>query len=230
MKTNDDLPQQIKGSALWKEINDEEGYWVFDPLSNLYLTIEYEEDSAQWYFIQQDTRTGNWVAIDSVPTTYGLGRKVHPITTVAVDVDNTEATKGQHHSSYFKTGNIYSSAMTSTVMTVVAALTLANTSVPSRLAQGFFSKRPSGGPPSGLGGGPSGGGAAPPSMPPGGRGGGGGRGLPPVGPPGAPGGKLGGNLPDRFDGDCSRADEFMNAFNLYRLTNMDAEQMLNPMK
>ena len=98
-RTNNDLPQHIKGAALWKEIDDEEGYWVFDTLSNLYLLVEYEEDSAQWYFIQQDTRTGNWVAIDSVPTTYGLGRKVHPITTVAVDVDDTEATKGQHHSS-----------------------------------------------------------------------------------------------------------------------------------
>ena len=209
-RTDDDLPQHIKGSALWKEIKDEEGYLVFDTLSNLYLAIEYEEDSAQWYFIQQDSRTGNWVAIDSIPTTFGLGRKVHPVTTVAVDVDDTEATKGQHHSSYFKTGNIQSSVMTSTVTTAVAALTLANTSAPSRLAQGFFSKRPGGGPPSGLGRGPSGGGAAPPSMPPGGGGGGGGGGsggggLPPAGPPGAPvgGGKLGGNPPDKFDGDLS---------------------------
>ena len=185
----------------------------------------------QWYFIQQDSRTGNWVAIDSIPTTYRLGRKVHPITTVAIDVDDTEATKGQHYSSYFKTSNIQSSAMTSTVMTAAAALTLANTSAPVRLAQGFFSKRPGGGPPSRLGGGPSGGGAAPPSMPPGGGGGGRG-GLPPVGPPGAPGGggKLGRNPPDKFDGDHSRADKFMNTFNLYCLTNVDTEQMLNPMK
>ena len=62
-------------------------------------------------------------------------------------------------------------AMTSTVMTVAAALTLANMSAPSRLAQGFLSRRPGGGPPSGLGGGPSRGGAAPPSTPPGGGGG-----------------------------------------------------------
>ena len=68
-------------------------------------------------------------------------------------------------------------------------------------------------------------------MPPGGGGGGRG-GLPPTGPPGAPGGggKLGGNPPDEFDGDHSRADEFMNVFNLYCLTNVDAEQMLNLMK
>jgi hypothetical protein len=55
-------------------------------------------------------------------------------------------------------------------------------------------------------------------------------GLPPVVPPGAPGGKLGGNPPNKFNGDRSLADEFMNAFNLYRLTNIDTEQMLNPMK
>ena len=67
-RTDDDLPQHIKGSALWKEIDNEEGYWVFNTLSNLYPAIEYEEDSAQWYFIQQDSRTGNWVAINSVPT------------------------------------------------------------------------------------------------------------------------------------------------------------------
>jgi hypothetical protein len=142
-------------------------------------------------------------------------------------MDDTEATSGQYQSSYFKPGNTQSSAMTSTVTTAVAALTLANTSAPSRLAQNFFNRRPSSGPPGGSGGGPSGGGAPPP-VPPGGRGGG--VGLPPAVPPGAPGGKLGGNPPTKFNGDRSLADEFMNAFNLYHLTNVDAEQMLNPMK
>jgi hypothetical protein len=231
-RTDDNLPQHIKGVAVWKEIEDEEGYWVFDILSNTYLTIEYEETTRQWYFIRQDSRTNNWVAVDTVPSTYGLGRSVHPVTTVAVDADDTEATSGQYQSSYFKPGNIQSSAMTSTVTTAAAALTLANTSAPSRLAQNFFSRRPGGGPPGGSGGGPSGGGAPPP-VPPGGSGGGGGgggAGFPPVAPPGAPGGKLGGNPPDEFNGDHSLADEFMNAFNLYRLMNVDAEQMLNPMK
>jgi hypothetical protein len=53
----------------------------------------------------------------------------------------------------------------------------------------------------------------------------------PLLPPGAPGGKLVGNPPTEFNrGTAHLADEFMNAFNLYRLTNVDAEQMLNPMK
>jgi hypothetical protein len=236
-RTDNDLPQHIKGVAVWKEIEDEEGYWVFDLLSNTYLAIEYEEATRQWYFIRQDSRTNNWFAVDTVPSTYGLGRSVHPVTTVAVDADDTEATSGQYQSSYFKPGNIQSSAMTSAVTTAAAALTLANTSAPSRLAQNFFSRRPGGGPPGGSGGGPSGGGAPPPVPP--GSGGGGGRGggsrgggvvFPPVVPPGAPGGKLGGNPPNEFNGDRSLADEFMNAFNLYRLTNVDTEQMLNPMK
>ena len=44
-RIDDNLPQHIKGSALWKEIDNKEGYWVFNTLSNSYLTIEYEEDS-----------------------------------------------------------------------------------------------------------------------------------------------------------------------------------------
>jgi hypothetical protein len=233
-RTDDNLPQHIKGVAVWKEIEDEEGYWVFDILSTSYLAVEYEEATRQWYFIRQDSRTNNWVAVDTVPSTYGLGRSVNPVTTVAIDADDTEATKGQYQSSYFKPGNIQSSAMTSTVTTAAAALTLANTGAPSRLAQNFFSRRAP--PPSGGGGGgPFGG--APPAVPPGGgggggggSGGGGGGGLPPAAPPGAPGGKLGGNPPTEFSGDRSLADEFMNEFNLYRLTNVDAEQMINPMK
>jgi hypothetical protein len=84
-RTDDDLPQHIKGVAVWKEIEDKEGYWVFDILSNTYLAIEYEEATRQWYFIRQDSRTNNWIAVDTVPSTYGLGRSVHPVTTVAID-------------------------------------------------------------------------------------------------------------------------------------------------
>jgi hypothetical protein len=172
-RTDDDLPQHIKGVAVWKEVDDEEGYWVFDILSTSYLAIEYEEATKQWYFIRQDSRTNNWIAVDTVPSTYGLGRPVKPVTTVAVDAEDTTATSGQYQSSYFKTGNIQSSAMTSTVTTAAAALTLANTGAPSRLAQNFFSQRAP--PPSGGGGGgPFGG--APPAVPPGGGGGGGGGG------------------------------------------------------
>jgi hypothetical protein len=43
-------------------------------------------------------------------------------------------------------------------------------------------------------------------------------------------GKLGGNPPDIFNGDRAMVDQFMNQFNLYCITTLDAEQMINPMK
>ena len=77
---------------------------------------------------------------------------------------------------------------------------------------------PGGGPPGGGGGGggPPGGGGLFPAIAPGAAGGG--------------GGKLGGNPPRIFDRTCSEADTFMNEFNLYRLTNISADQVDNPMK
>ena len=72
----------------------------------------------------------------------------------------------------------------------------------------------SGGPP---GGGPPGGGGFSPAIIPGAAGGGG-------------GGRLGGNPPRIFDGNRSEADTFMNEFNLYRLTNIGADQVDIPMK
>jgi hypothetical protein len=50
-RTDDNLPQHIKGAAIWREIEDEEGYWVFDILSTAYLAVEYKEATGQWYFI-----------------------------------------------------------------------------------------------------------------------------------------------------------------------------------
>ncbi len=41
---------------------------------------------------------------------------------------------------------------------------------------------------------------------------------------------MGGNPPSDFDGNRALADAFINEFNLYRLSNIDAEQMINPMK
>ena len=47
---------------------------------------------------------------------------------------------------------------------------------------------------------------------------------------GGGGGKLGGNPPRIFDGTCSKANTFMNEFNLYHLTNIGVDQVDNPMK
>ena len=124
--------------------------------------------------------------------------------------------------------------------TTAAAITLAGTATTGTHSQFMgFSREgkgsmfpphvPGGGGPSGSGsGGPPGRGT------PGGGGGGppGGGGFFPAIAPGAGGGggKLGGNPPRIFDGTRSKADTFMNEFNLYHLTNIGVDQVDNPMK
>jgi hypothetical protein len=125
--------------------------------------------------------------------------------------------------------------------TAAAALTLAGTAAPKQVTS-FLGKgkTPAGQPPTG--GGPPGGsgGRGLPGGPPAGGGpfgppsGGtpGGGGMPGGGAPGGGGGngKLGGNPPNVFDGDRAMVNGFMNQFNLYHITNIDVEQMTNPMK
>src|SRR6266404_4913004 len=210
------------------------------PSCALHLTLLF----IKWYFIRQDPYNGQWNTEKLVPTFYGLGRdRIHPSTLQAADVDSSQAQKGQIHRT--QPSNITIQAGMATTMTVagtsatMATLTLANTTVPTGKLATFISRPCTGGgggnPP---GGGPPGGGfgGLPPAGPPGGGGPPGG--PPPAGPPGgstaAPGGggngKLGGNPPSEFDGDRSKANTFRNQFNLYRITNIDAEQMTNPMK
>ena len=112
-RTEDDLPQHVKGAARWHEENNEEGYWVFDLLSQEYKAIEYDEDTRQWYFIGQDTRTGHWVASGPVPSSYSLGRHsirlISNVSTILVD----DQTAGHTQSSLSKTGDLHSLAIMS---------------------------------------------------------------------------------------------------------------------
>ena len=65
----------------------------------------------------------------------------------------------------------------------------------------------------------------------GGEGGGGGGSSTGGAPPqGGGNGKLRGNLPLEFNGDHLLMDMFINEFNLYCITNIDADQMVNLMK
>ena len=73
--TEDILPSYIKGAALFDEVDGKEGLWVFNALSSDYLAVEYDEDKNQWYFIDQDSHTGNWITTDIVPSSYNLGRQ-----------------------------------------------------------------------------------------------------------------------------------------------------------
>ena len=193
-----------------------------------------------------NARTRNWIATDTVPQAFRLGRQsIRHSTVQAVEVDKEETFEASESNTEEKPSNVSSSTITdniycSAMSQTMSALTLAGTATTgsqfthfSRKGKGpaFPPYVPSGGGgPSGSGsGGPPGGG------PPGGGGGGppGSGGFFPAIPPGAAGGgggKLGGNPPRIFDRTRSEADTFLNEFNLYGLTNIGVDQVDNPMK
>src|SRR5580693_2620377 len=87
----DNLPAHIRGAARWNEANNTEGYQVYNLLSQTYLEVEYNEDTRQWYFIQQDSRSRRWIATQPVPSQFNLGRQsIAPSTVAAAAVDDTE--------------------------------------------------------------------------------------------------------------------------------------------
>jgi hypothetical protein len=129
--TEDNLSQHIRGAAHWNEVNDEEGYFVFDTLSQTYKEVEYESTTWQWYFITRDTRSRNWVATQPVPQIFQLGREsIRHLTVQAVDVD--DSSEG-HTQSPSKLKQFLNPTMTTHTITgtstAAAALTLANTDV-----------------------------------------------------------------------------------------------------
>ncbi len=42
--TEDDLPDNVKGAAIYKSFTDQEGYYVFDKIHQGYTPIHYLED------------------------------------------------------------------------------------------------------------------------------------------------------------------------------------------
>ena len=107
-RTEDNLPDHLKGAALWREVDNEEGYWVYDYLGLEYLTAEYNKDKDQWYFVRHDTRSRNWVATEPVPTEYRVERRVKAAKVSAIPVEDHQNTFGQCNCSNTKTGNIES--------------------------------------------------------------------------------------------------------------------------
>ena len=220
---------------MWLEVRDEEGYWVYNLLNAEYLAVEYDETNNQWYFISQDSRTNCWVAIDTVPSTFNLGRRTRPTSVRAAEVDEetgthlsvpTDTSDTPFHST-MSTQTLQAQAATSTTM----AGDLASTGRLKPLATFFEQKKKSSGsgPPGGgnPGNPPDRRGPLPPPLPPGGGGEAGGGGG---GPGGGGNGKLTGNPPTEFNGDCSKPDAFMSKFDLYVLTNIDTDTMTSPMK
>ena len=180
------------------------------------------------------------MAIDTVPSTFNLGRRTRPTSVRAAEVDEEEGTNlsvpadtsDAPFRSTMSTQTLQAQAATSQT----AAGDLASTNKPP--IQKFFEQKkssgsgPPGAPGSGPPGGgnpgnpPSGNGPIPPPPPPGGGGGAGGGG----GGHGGGNGKLTGNPPSEFNGDRSKADTFMNEFDLYVLANIDTDTMASPMK
>jgi hypothetical protein len=185
----------------------------------MYLEVEYDEDTRQWYFIQQDSRSCRWIATQTVPSQFNLGRQsITPSTVATAAVSDTETRHNQSSTAIEHNQSLSMATQTrSTVSMAAAALTLANTK-PGKVHL-FF--RPGSGPPGGSGGhGPGG----PPGRP--------GAIFGHIGPRGGVcgGSKLGRNPPAIFDGNRSKANNFMTEFNLYRITNHDIDHMANPMK
>jgi hypothetical protein len=264
-RTEDDVPEYLMGAATWLEIRHEEGYWIFDAITTEYHAAEYDEIQDQWYFVRQDPRTRQWVAVAPVPANYDVGRRVKPTNIRAADVDDSNAPEsstsgqrnvptqslgqhnvpttqslGQHNVPTVNPLDIHRIGMTTqTLSTATAASILVGQTAPGRVHQFLQPKKKntgktSGNPGAGASGGPPGSGppagSGPPHAtgPPGGGGAGGGGGAASGG--GRGNGKLGGNPPKEFNGERSKANAFMNQFNLYRLSNYDAEQMVVPMK
>ena len=182
---SDDLDSCIKGATFWDKYDRSVGYYIFVPLSRSPQAIEYNEDSCQWVFIVLNTRTRNWIAMDTVPQAFRLGRQSIKHSTVqAAEVDQEETfevtefveeEKPSNVPSSMITDNIYRSAMSQTM----SPLTLAGTATTGSQSQFTGFSRKGKGPmflPYVLGGGgPSGSGSGgPPGRgPPGGGGGGG---------------------------------------------------------
>jgi hypothetical protein len=139
---------------------------------------KYEEVQGTWYFVQQDKQRDEWTAIDTVPTSYNVGRKFRPTTISTADVDNSDGSTHGHQTNAPVTVSTTDMSQTA-LSTAAAALTLAGTKALSQVAS-FLGKgkKPEGQPPAGGGppGGTGGGGGLPGGPPAGGG---------PFGPPGS---------------------------------------------
>ena len=141
------LNPRIKGAALWDEFDRSLGYYVFDPLSRSPRAIKYNKDSCQWVFIVLDTRTRNWIAMDTVPQAFRLGRQSIKYSTVQdAEVDREEVLEASDQDKQEEPSNILSSLITgnsySLAMSTTAALTLAGTATTGTQSQftGFSRK------------------------------------------------------------------------------------------
>src|SRR6266571_2193174 len=87
--TEDDLPDNVKGTAVYKSFTDQEGYYVFDKSQQGYLPIHFLEDRRLWSLIDYDDKARSWYTTEPAPLEYSLGPyRNKPV--YGIDVDSSE--------------------------------------------------------------------------------------------------------------------------------------------
>ncbi len=69
----DRLPNSIKGAAVYRSFDEQEGYYVFDKNLQGYIPIHYLEDKRLWTLIDYDNKVGSWYTTQPAPLEYSLG-------------------------------------------------------------------------------------------------------------------------------------------------------------
>ncbi len=238
--TEDDLPNNVKGAAVYKSFDEQEGYYVFDKSLQGYIPIHYLEDKRLWTLIDYNNKVGSWFTTQPAPLEYGLGPyRNKPIQGINVDssegelADSEDPTdKGKQVTPTPQTFAPYSMTSTQAQTTTTTPATTSGSGLIIQTILLGSGGGGSGGGGSG-GGGSSGGGGGGGGGSGGGRGsgGGGGGGIggggTPAGPP-ALTGKLGGNPSKEFHSDREESKAFLLNFLLYQGINPHVEQLTIP--
>ncbi|KAH9168127.1 hypothetical protein EDB89DRAFT_2074247 [Lactarius sanguifluus] len=86
--TTDELSDHIKGAAVWAEINNVEGYYIFNPRKKEYHQIHYLEDKRLWAYIDYSPNERSWYTIRPVPLELNVGPlKSHNPKRIDIDSD-----------------------------------------------------------------------------------------------------------------------------------------------
>jgi len=71
----DDLPDNIKGTAVYKSFADQEGYYIFDKNQQGYIPIHFLEDKRLWVLIDYDDKVRSWYTTEPAPLEYALQKQ-----------------------------------------------------------------------------------------------------------------------------------------------------------
>ncbi len=87
----DEYPDHIKGAAVYRSFDEQEGYYVFDKEQKGYIPIHFLEDKGLWALIDYDDKKGSWFTTQPAPLKYGLGPyRSKPIHRIVVNTSEGE--------------------------------------------------------------------------------------------------------------------------------------------